>query len=82
MIGEVGLAGDLRRVSGMARRLREAARQGFTIALIPDGDDPRREIVPRGMRALRAPTIVAALEHMIDIAGRRGGPARPQRLDA
>src|SRR6201997_5435150 len=47
MIGEVGLAGDLRRVNGMDRRLAEAARQGFTIALIPDGDDPRREIVPK-----------------------------------
>jgi DNA repair protein RadA/Sms len=73
MIGEVGLAGDLRRVTGMERRLSEAARQGFSIALIPDGDDPRREIVPSGMRALRAPTIVAALQHMIDIADRRKG---------
>jgi DNA repair protein RadA/Sms len=83
MIGEVGLAGDLRRVTGMERRLSEALRQGFSIALIPDGDDPRREIVPSGMRALRAPTIVAALEHMIDIADHRGGrPANPRRLDA
>lgn len=83
MIGEVGLAGDLRRVSGMDRRLSEAARQGFTIALIPDGDDPRREIVPSGMRALRAPTIVAALKHMIDIADHRSGtPPGPRRLDA
>lgn len=73
MIGEVGLAGDLRRVSGMERRLSEAARQGFTSALIPDGDDPRREIVPSGMRALRAPTIVAALQHMKAIAGPRNG---------
>jgi len=73
MIGEVGLAGDLRRVSGMERRLSEAARQGFSIALIPDGDDPRREIMPSGMRPLRAPTIVAALRHMIDIADHRKG---------
>ena len=41
MIGEVGLAGDLRRVSGMERRLAEAARQGFTTALIPSGCDAR-----------------------------------------
>lgn len=73
MIGEVGLAGDLRRVGGMERRLGEAARQGFSIALIPDGDDPRREIVPSGMRALRAPTIAAALQHMKAIAGPRTG---------
>ena len=82
MIGEVGLAGDLRRVSGMRRRLSEAARQGFNIALIPDGDDPRVDIVPPGMRALRAPTIVEALEHVIDIADHRAGtPPGPQRLD-
>src|SRR6202020_1199713 len=31
MIGEVGLAGDLRRVSGMERRLSGAARQGLNI---------------------------------------------------
>lgn len=73
IIGEVGLAGDLRRVSGMERRLSEAARQGFSIALIPDGDDPRREIVPSGMRALRAPTIGAALQHMKSIAERPNG---------
>jgi DNA repair protein RadA/Sms len=82
-IGEVGLAGDLRRVSGMQRRLSEAARQGFNIALIPDGDDPRVDIVPAGMRALRAPTIVEALQHVIDIADHRGGkPTGPRRLDA
>jgi DNA repair protein RadA/Sms len=86
MIGEVGLAGDLRRVSGMERRLAEAARQGFTTALIPPGCDPRNDIVPSGMRALSAPTIVAALEHMIDIADHRsrtpyGRPASPHRLD-
>ena len=48
MIGEVGLAGDLRRVSGMERRLGEAARLGFTIALIPAG------ATPGGNRAERA----------------------------
>ncbi|MGN6796128.1 MAG: DNA repair protein RadA, partial [Streptosporangiaceae bacterium] len=36
-IGEVGLAGDLRRVSGMERRLIEAARLGFTCAVVPPG---------------------------------------------
>lgn len=79
MIGEVGLAGDLRRVSGMDRRLSEAARQGFSIALIPAGSQG----VPPGMRALTAPTIVAALKHMIDIADHRTAtPPEPQWLDA
>ena len=83
MIGEVGLAGDLRLVSGMERRLSEAARRGFDIALIPAGSDLRSDTVPAGMRALTAPTIVAALEHMIDIADHRSStPPGPQRLDA
>jgi DNA repair protein RadA/Sms len=89
MIGEVGLAGDLRRVSGMERRLTEAARQGFNIALIPAGCESGRnagrdsgDIVPAGMRALCAPTIVAALEHMIDFADHRvSTPVGPYPLD-
>jgi DNA repair protein RadA/Sms len=82
MIGEVGLAGDLRRVSGMQRRLAEAARQGFTTALIPAGSDSRSDVVPPGMRALSAPTIVAALEHMIDVADHRSSrPPGPHPLD-
>lgn len=78
MIGEVGLAGDLRRVSGMERRLAEAARQGFTTALVPAGCDAS----PPGLRVLQAATIVAALQHMLDIAEHRGNtPAPPHRLD-
>ncbi|OBK30295.1 DNA repair protein RadA [Mycobacterium asiaticum] len=64
MIGEVGLAGDLRPVHGMERRLAEAARQGFNIALIPPGC----KTIPSGMRALCAPTIGDALHHLVDIA--------------
>ena len=85
MIGEVGLAGDLRRVSGMERRLSEAARQGFTVALIPAGCRHGTEAanVPPGMRTLAAPTIVAALHHMVDIARQHAdAPRGPQRLDA
>jgi len=79
MIGEVGLAGDLRRVSGMERRLAEAARQGFTTALIPSGGGA----VPAGLKTLQAPHIGAALEHVLNIAERREKPpAAPYPLDA
>src|SRR5436305_836625 len=37
VIGEVGLAGEVRRVAGVAPRLQEAARLGFTEALVPTG---------------------------------------------
>ncbi|WP_256841411.1 DNA repair protein RadA [Ornithinimicrobium cryptoxanthini] len=36
-IGEVGLAGDIRPVTGLPRRLNEAARIGFTRAVVPTG---------------------------------------------
>ena len=36
-IGEVGLAGEVRRVPGIERRLAEAARLGFTKAIVPAG---------------------------------------------
>ena len=36
-IGEVGLSGEVRRVPAMAARLQEAARLGFTTALVPRG---------------------------------------------
>jgi DNA repair protein RadA/Sms len=36
-IGEVGLAGELRRVPSLAQRLGEAARLGFTRAVVPAG---------------------------------------------
>ncbi|MGA9490295.1 MAG: DNA repair protein RadA [Mycobacterium sp.] len=79
MIGEVGLAGDLRRVGGMERRLAEAARQGFTTALVPSGCDA----VPPGLRVLPAPTIVAALEHMLNLGEHRSNaPSPPHPLDA
>jgi len=76
MIGEVGLAGDLRRVAGMDRRLAEAVRQGFTTALIPPGCGA----APTGLRVLEAPTIVAALHHMLDIVDHAGNTPPSLRL--
>jgi hypothetical protein len=36
-VGEVGLAGEVRRVSGVQRRLAEAERMGFRRAIVPAG---------------------------------------------
>ena len=36
-IGEVGLAGEVRRVSGLARRVADAERMGFRRAIVPAG---------------------------------------------
>jgi DNA repair protein RadA/Sms len=40
--GEVTLLGGLRPVSGLERRLREAARLGFRRAIVPAGDEASR----------------------------------------
>ncbi|MFP5284022.1 MAG: magnesium chelatase domain-containing protein, partial [Actinomycetes bacterium] len=63
-IGEVGLAGELRRVPGTDRRLAEAARLGFLEALVP-AESPRpgdgETSVRHGILIHAAPTIGHAL---------------------
>lgn len=58
VVGEVGLAGEVRRVTGVGRRLAEAARLGFTRALVP----PDSGSLPDGVRATVVPNLSAALE--------------------
>jgi DNA repair protein RadA/Sms len=41
-IGEIGLAGELRRVRDLPQRLAEAARLGFKYALVPADRPPAR----------------------------------------
>jgi DNA repair protein RadA/Sms len=68
VIGEVGLAGDLRRVSGMDRRLAEAARLGFGTAVVPSGVTS----APSGLRAFPADNIGTALQVLRKIADNSG----------
>lgn len=56
VIGEVGLAGEIRRVPNLERRLAEAKRLGFRQAIVPPGTEQAE-----GVRLLRAGTIVEAL---------------------
>ncbi|WP_158882317.1 DNA repair protein RadA [Amycolatopsis anabasis] len=56
-IGEVGLAGEVRRVTGVGRRLAEAARLGFTHAIVP----PDSGKVPDGIRVLEAGDVALAV---------------------
>lgn len=58
-IGEVGLSGEVRPVSGVGRRLAEAARLGFSCALIPDGAGATP--APTGMRVIEVADVSAAL---------------------
>ena len=70
VIGEVGLAGDLRRVTGMDRRLAEAARLGFTTALVPAHCGP----APKGLRTIECATIGDALRAMLSVTGASANP--------
>ena len=56
-LGEVGLSGEIRRVGGTGRRLAEAARQGYRLALVP----PDAGQAPKGMRLMEVPDLGAAL---------------------
>jgi DNA repair protein RadA/Sms len=56
-IGEVGLAGEVRPVSGLSARLQEAARLGFRRALVPD----RSGVSVPGMRLVEVSDLAAAL---------------------
>ncbi len=62
-LGEVGLAGDLRRVPGVERRLAEAARLGFELAIVPVGSRDVTVKVPRlpGMRVIEVGSLADAL---------------------
>jgi DNA repair protein RadA/Sms len=72
-IGEIGLAGEVRKVPDMERRLVEAARLGVTTAIIPAGHDLRGGTgrLPASMQVIEAPTLTYALA----VLGLRSGRA-------
>ncbi len=64
VFGEVGLAGDLRRVTGMDRRLAEAARLGFSVAVVPAGCGRP----PEGLRTIESSTVNEALRAVLTLS--------------
>jgi DNA repair protein RadA/Sms len=61
MIGEIGLAGELRMPGQMPIRLREAAKLGFKTAIVPKR--PRKgEPWPEGIEIIEARSVYQALE--------------------
>jgi DNA repair protein RadA/Sms len=58
VIGELGLAGEVRRVGQLERRLSEAARHGLTRALIPAGVKAGR---PSDLEVIEVRTLVEAI---------------------
>src|SRR6478672_556786 len=62
-LGEISLAGEVRKVRDLPQRIAEAARLGFRVAVVPatrGGDASERRTVD-GMTVLEAPDLAAAL---------------------
>lgn len=59
--GEVGLAGEVRPVPGIARRVQEAERLGFTHAVVPASPNGPG-LVPRGFTIREVSTLTEALD--------------------
>ena len=62
-IGEVGLAGELRAVPQVEKRLQEAARLGFRRAVVPRHGAP--EHAPDGLEAVEADSVAEALARLV-----------------
>nr|MDQ6922055.1 DNA repair protein RadA [Candidatus Dormibacteraeota bacterium] len=58
VIGELGLAGEVRRVARLDRRLQEAQRRGLNRAIVPPGQNPRIE----GMEVIEVRELTQAIE--------------------
>jgi len=61
--GEVGLAGEVRPVRFGEERIREAAKQGFEVAIVPAANVPRGKI--RGIEVIGVRKLGAALEQAL-----------------
>jgi DNA repair protein RadA/Sms len=61
--GEVGLAGEVRPVRFGEERIREAAKQGFTSAIVPAANAPRRKI--DGIEVIPVKSLDAALNESL-----------------
>lgn len=68
LIGEVGLAGEVRRVTATPRRLAEAARLGFTHAIV--ANDPGT--VPAGIKVYEASDLIHAIDAAFRVPRLRG----------
>ena len=64
VMGEVGLAGEIRAISQCERRLSECARLGFTTCIIPR-ENARRVRAPEGMRVYGVDTLAEAISILI-----------------
>jgi DNA repair protein RadA/Sms len=79
-IGEVGLAGELRRVPSLAQRLSEAARLGYTTAIVPSAATRGTVTLPQlpGMTVIEQPDLWSALR-ALRLVGPETGVSQSRR---
>ena len=68
VFGEVGLAGEVRPVQRGQERLREAAKLGFTHALIPHANRPKQAVA--GIEVIAVRRVEEAVVKMRDLVSR------------
>jgi len=61
VVGEIGLGGEVRPVSGLSLRLEEAKRLGFDMAIVPDS----RERLRKDMKIIRVKNLKGAIENCV-----------------
>lgn len=66
--GEIGLAGEIRPVSNGQERLREAAKHGFKVAIIPKANLPRKNDTIEGLQIIGVQRISELMEAAISLS--------------
>jgi DNA repair protein RadA/Sms len=79
-IGEVGLLGELRAVSGLERRLKDAVRSGFRTAIVPRPGRGAGPLAVEGMDIIEVATLREAIEAGLTPRSERRGDALPAML--
>lgn len=61
IFGEVGLSGEIRPVPSGQERIREAAKHGFTVAIVPKANAPKQ--APQGMQIMAVESLQEAISY-------------------
>ncbi len=64
LIGEIGLSGEIRTVSQLSTRLKEASKMGFRRAIVPRSMRSEAAL-PQGVEAIRVRSVRDAIEHAL-----------------
>ena len=61
-VGEIGLSGEIRAVSQLETRLKEAAKLGFKRCVVPRSAQKRLTATPKGLTLIGCRTLAEAID--------------------